>query len=182
MTPRSTSPTTARRRSRALTLLLALATALGIALVPGTASASGTVLPLADCYAQNSDGTLTVVFGYDNTTADTVTIPVGSSNTFNPTTYNSALPTTFDAGEHHGVFSVTFPQSELYNNPYWYLDGSTLGTATSVPACSASQLPMVANGAAVLALLALAGVVGALVVRRQRRPAVAVAVAVADRG
>ena len=168
MSPRSTPRPAGVRRPRAVALLLTLLAAVALSLVPGSASAAGTVVPLADCYTQNSDGTFTVVLGYRNTTTSVITIPAGPDNTFTPSTYNSSLPTTFQPGEQHGVAKVTITQAELYNNPSWYLDGTQLGTSTSVSACTSSQLPMLANGAVVVGLALLAGLVGLVVVRRQR--------------
>lgn len=175
MTPRTSPRPTGTRRPRSVAVLLAVLAAVALSLVPGSASATGRITPLADCYADNGNGTYTVVLGYRNNTNQTITIAAGPENTFSPAKYNSSLPTTFKPGEQHGVAKVTITGAELNSGPSWYVDGTKLSTnnAGSTPQCSASQLPMLANGAAVVAMVLLAGAVGVVVVRRQRRVTVA---------
>lgn len=171
MTPRNSPRPTGARRPRTVAVLLAVLAAVALSLVPGSASATYRITPLADCYADNGNGTYTVVLGYKNSTSQTITIPAGDNNTFSPSKYNSSLPTRFKPGEQHGVAKVTITQAELNSGPSWYVDGNRLSTsnASSATVCSASQLPMLANGAAVVLMVLLAGAVGVVVVRRQRR-------------
>lgn len=127
------------------------------------------IQPLADCYASNGDGSITVVLGYTNPGDTTVTIPAGPDNTFNPTSYNGSLPTTFSPGTHHGAASVTVAQADLGDQLSWTLEGTRLGTTTAVPQCSGTPLPMIASGGAVVGTFVLAGLVGAVVLRRAGR-------------
>jgi hypothetical protein len=155
--------------------LIAALSALAVWAVPGTAAAAKpTVTPLFDCYARNSDGSMTVILGYRSTYPNQASIPHGNQNSTNPSSYQTQMPTTFEAGTHHGVVSVRVTQADLAANPYWYLDGTTLyyqAAASASGICSRSQLPALANGAAVVVCLLVAGAVGALVVRRVRRTA-----------
>ena len=169
MTSRSTARTPGSRRPRATAVLITLLAALALSLVPGSASAAGTVTPLAECYTSNSDGTWSVVLGYTNNSSRTVTIATGSNNSFSPSGKNSSLPTTFKSGTQHSVARVVLTNAELNQGASWYLDGTRVSASSGLSPCTASQLPMLANGAAVVGLVVIAGVIGAVVVRRQRR-------------
>ncbi|MGY1802974.1 hypothetical protein ACI78T_06815 [Blastococcus sp. SYSU D00922] len=167
-TPRATARP--RRRLTRFALVAVLMT-LFVSAVPGTASAAG-IVPLAECYAQNSNGTFTVVLGYNSPYSSTRTIARGWNNYATPSTYTSQLPTTFKPGLQRGAAKLTVTQTDLYSgNVSWYLDGNTLNTwnAGSIPVCTSAQLPAYANGAALVVLLLAAGAVGVLVVRRVRR-------------
>lgn len=144
--------------------------AVGLVLAPGTAWAGPTysVVPLLDCVRTNGDGTWTAVFGYENTTQSTVSIPVGPDNKVTPTTYAAAQPTTFSPGVHHGVFTVTVSGG---GGPTWHLDRDDLAARESDgPVCPpTTQLPADGNGTGAAVALGAAGVVGAAVLYRFRR-------------
>jgi hypothetical protein len=164
-----------RNRSRAWSALVAVLTAVLVSALPGTASATTvtpTITPILDCYASNSDGSMTVILGYQSTYSTTKTIAQGTNNYTNPASYGPQMPTVFNPGTHHGVLHVRVAPADLYGNPYWYLDGTTLdyrATAYTSGICSPSQLPAFANGAALVVGLLVAGAIGVLVVRRVRR-------------
>jgi hypothetical protein len=167
----SRSSTARRGSARALHLSLAVGVAaVGLVAVPATASASpaGTVTPVLDCYVDNRDGSWTAVFGYRNTTATPVTIPVGPDNKVTPTTYGTPQPTTFQPGLHHGVFSVTVTRGA---GPMWHLDQDNLAARRkSASACpSSTELPSEGNGTGPAIALAVAGAVGAVALHRARR-------------
>ena len=158
--------------------LLAVLLALVVSAVSGSASAAPpwarqSVVPLVDCYAQNSDGSYTVILGYRSSYTATKAIPLGTNNYVTPSTYTSQLPTVFAPGEQHGAAKLTISAWDMNNsNPTWYLDGTTLSysTASATAAlCSSAQLPALANGGALVVLLLVAGAVGMLVVRRVRQ-------------
>jgi len=162
-----------RRRLCRFALVAVLMT-LFVSAAPGTASAAG-VVPLVDCYVQNSNGTFTVILGYNSPYTSTTTIPRGTRNYATPSTYTSQLPTVFKRGEQHGVAKLTISANDMYyGNASWYLDGNTLNywSAGNVAICTSAQLPAFANGAALVVLLLGAGAVGVVVVRRVRRVAV----------
>jgi hypothetical protein len=156
---------------RAVRVSLAVGVAaVGLVAAPGTAAAQGTVTPVLDCYVDNRDGSWTAVFGYRNTTAGPVTIPVGPDNKVTPTTYGTPQPTTFQPGLHHGVFSVTVTRGA---GPMWHLDQDNLAARRrSAPVCpSSTELPSEGNGTGPAIALAVAGAVGAVAVHRSRRRA-----------
>jgi hypothetical protein len=167
----STSPSARRGTARAGRVALAVGVAaVGLLATPGTASAQGRVTPVLDCYVDNRDGSWTAVFGYQNTTSTTVTIPVGPDNKVTPTTYGTPQPTTFAPGLHHGAFSVTVTRGA---GPMWHLDQDNLAARKkSTSACpSSTELPSDGNGTGPAIALAVAGVVGAVAVHRSRRRA-----------
>jgi hypothetical protein len=168
-----------RRRPLVWSAFVAVLAAVFISAVPGTASAATQkVTPLLDCYQQNSDGSVTVVLGYSSTYTTTKTFTAGSSSNYSsPSSYNSSMPTSFAPGAHHLVLTLRLPPSVVYGNPSWTLDGTTLNylsMAQLAGTCTPSQLPAMANGAALaVGLVVLAGV-GVLVVRLVRRNRAAV--------
>jgi hypothetical protein len=162
---------TARRRGARLALLAAGAV-LSLTAAPGVAAAApaGSVVPLLDCVRANGDGTWTALFGYDNRTRSTVTIPVGPDNKLTPTSYGTPQPTRFAPGVHHGVFVAPVTRGA---GPMWHLDRTNLAArAGSGPACPGStELPQEGNGTGAAIALAVAGAVGAVAVHRARRRA-----------
>lgn len=164
-----------RRLPRRLTwpALVAVMTAVGVAVAPGVASAAApTVTPLLDCYLHNGDGSVTLVLGYTSTYPNQVSIPLTNKKNFTePHTFSSALPTRFQKGTHHGVVTLRVTPDELAGLS-WFLDGTTLDLAAATRGatqCSATQLPALANGAAVVLGVGLAGVAGVVMARRARR-------------
>lgn len=161
------------RRLRAAAMVAAIVAGLVFAM-PGTASAAyPQVVPLVNCYYQNTDGSITVVLGYRSTYTSTQRIAVGSRNYASPYRFSSSLPTTFKSGTNNGVATLRIPASEL-SGASWYLDGTRLNywsARYNVPVCTQAQLPGFANGAALTVLLLAAGIAGVLVVRRVRRTA-----------
>jgi hypothetical protein len=159
--------------------LVALIAVGGLLALPGTASAKGTVVPLLDCVVLDRDGSWTAVFGYENTSSSTVTIPTGARNKVTPVPYGTPQPTTFRPGTHHGAFTVPVTRGA---GPMWHLDGTNLaarrGTATACP--PATELPEEGNGTGPAIGLAAAGVVGAVLVHRANRRARALATATQD--
>jgi hypothetical protein len=167
----SRSSAAGQRRVHVVRVALAAVIALvGLVVLPGTASAKAGVTPLLDCSVVNKDGSWTAVFGYDNPTAATVTIPKGSDNKVTPVTYGAPQPITFKPGVHHGAFSVTVTRGA---GVMWHLDGQNLAArAGTAPPCPPStELPEEGNGTGPAIVLVAAGVVGAVAVLRVRRRA-----------
>jgi hypothetical protein len=171
-TPRSTGgrPTAWLRRRLVWPALMAAFAAVLVSATPGIASAStGTVTPLLDCYAQNSDGSYTVILGYTNTNPGTTNIPIGTNNYTYPTSYQSQMPTRFTSGTHHAVVTVRVSQADVYNNARWYLDGHTLNYLQAAYAsgiCTPQQLPALGNGTGLVVALLIGGVAGVVIIRR----------------
>jgi hypothetical protein len=171
----------AGRRARRLAVRVALAAGmvtLSLFGAPGQASAAGTLTPLLDCIVQNSNGTVTAVLGFSNTTGHTVNIKYGDNNVITPSTFDRTQPTHFKAGTRHGVFSVTLTYNDFWSSPSWRLNGHTLdyydaGHAVTCP--PGTTMPATGNGTGPALALVAAGVVGMLFVRRDVRRARAAA-------
>jgi hypothetical protein len=84
------------------------------------------VWPILEYVADNGDGTSTAYFGYENTEAQAVTIPLGPDNRFSPVPLSRGQPTTFQPGRStpypHASFSVVFEGGTLT----WSLKGRTV--------------------------------------------------------
>ncbi|WP_336026628.1 hypothetical protein [Geodermatophilus sp. FMUSA9-8] len=175
--PRHGRRTSSRTPVRLLaTAAVAALVALLVALVPGTAAAAPNrsdppdVVPVLDCVLTRADGSWTAVFGYDNRTGATVTIPVGPANQVTPTRYGTPQPTTFEPGLRRGVFAVTVTGG----GPMWHLGSTNLAARQGDAACPPStQMPADGNGAGLPIVLAAAGGAAALLLARARRRAVA---------
>ena len=132
-----------RTRQGVLVGLMAL---VALLVGPGVAQAAGTVTPTVSCYQPNSDGSVSVLLGYRNSSSVTQTVPLGPDNVINPSRYNGQQPTTFAPGDHPGSFALTIPGSEIYS-ANWWLDGSAVTSGTSVSQCPAgTSLPADGNG------------------------------------
>ena len=168
----------ARASRGALVAVLAL---IGLAASPGMASAAATytVKPVLNCYKENADDSWTVVVDYVNSSRKTVNIPRGADNQAYPSKFASLPPTSFKPGTVNGAFTAVVSLSDLYAGARWVLDGYTLdyrAAAYSSQVCpSSTELPEEGNGTGPAIGLAVAGVVGAVLVRRARKRALAVA-------
>ena len=149
---------------------------------PGPASATGTVRPLLDCVKPNSNGSITAVLGYSNTTGRSQTIPFGYNNVITPSTYDKVQPTTYRSGTYHGVFAVTIAQSDFRSDPTWRLNGDVINylDVTSNPCPPGTTMPSVGNGTGAAIGLGVAGVLGVFLIRRYVRRAQAAAPTLED--
>lgn len=152
------------RRVLAVAALLALT----VVMTPGTASAGPyDVTPVLNCVMRHSNGSFTAVLGYHNTTSQTQRVPVGSMNKMSPSPAGVTLPTTFSPGRHSGVLSITLPR---YNVVIWQVGWRFLTITENSAACPPStQMPAEGNGLGPVVGLGIAGVLGAIVIRRVRR-------------
>ena len=144
-------------------------TGLTLMLTPTTAVAAGPadVDPVLNCVTQHANGSWTAVLGYHNRSGSRMAIG-SSANQLIPGKYKDALPTTFDTGLRNGAFSITFPKS---SGATWRLGDDSLSiTSDAAAACPPStQMPGEGNGLGPVVGLGIAGVLGALVIRRVRR-------------
>ncbi|WP_409331127.1 hypothetical protein [Trujillonella humicola] len=148
--------------------------ALMMIFTPGTASASGTVTPIVDCYRYNGDGTYWIVLGYSNTTGSQKTYPYGTANQVYPTRLQGQQPRQFAAGTVHGTWRVLLTHSEIfYQDARWILNGQTLRYSYYVQYATVcpptTVLPADGNGTGTAVALGAAGAVGAAVLYRFRR-------------
>ncbi|MGY1774107.1 hypothetical protein [Blastococcus sp. SYSU D00813] len=141
---------------------------------PGTASATGTVSPIVDCYRDNGDGTYWVVLGYNNTTGRQQIYNYGTANQVYPTRLQGQQPKQFATGTVHGTWRVLLTHSEIfYQDARWVLNGQTLRYSYYVQYATVcpptTVLPADGNGTGTAVALGAAGVVGATVLYRFRR-------------
>ena len=164
---RTANPAGRRTRQAVLVGLVAL---VGLLVAPGVAQAAGTVTPTVSCYQPNSDGSVSVLLGYNNSSTVTQTIPRGASNVITPSRYDGTQPTVFAPGNHPGSFALTVGSADAYS-ANWTLDGSSLSSATTVSQCPAgTSLPADGNGLGMTMVMLVAGAFAAvaLVVSRRR--------------
>jgi LPXTG-motif cell wall-anchored protein len=153
---------------------------------PGIASATttGDVTPMLDCYTYNSNGTYTVILGYTSTFPGNKNFAQGSSTNYaTPSKYNSVLPTSFKSGTNHAVVRVDVSAYEVNSGASWFLNGHQLNYLAAAQAsgvCSpGTTLPASGNGTGIAVALGAGGVVGAVFLRRFRKRAARCAAVVA---
>ena len=90
------------------------------------------ISPIVECIAINSRGGYTANFGYLNSNAITIAIPVSAPlNYFNPGPTDRRQPSVFRPGRHTFVFAIDFNGSALV----WTLNGRTSTASASGPGC-----------------------------------------------
>ncbi len=81
-----------------------------------------TVTPVFEGWYRNPDGTFSLSFGYFNRNyEETLDIPVGPDNFFEPGPADRGQPTHFEPRRHWGVFAVTVPEDFGYERLVWTL-------------------------------------------------------------
>ncbi len=129
------------RRLRLLSLVPALLVVVGLMPAASASSTTGLV-PLLDCVTYSSGAnTLTATFGYVNTNAAQMDLPIGGDNFFTPGPVFQGQPVTFLPGVNHGVFQVTFPLGTV-SAETWTLAGTSV-TASNDPKsyCAGGAVP-----------------------------------------
>ena len=93
----------------------------------------GNVTPVAECKISQPNGTFEAVFGYNaSSLLGSVSIPIGTNNTFTPSPATRGQPTTFLAGRQHAQFMVPFNGLALT----WALDGARTTASVALPECT----------------------------------------------
>jgi hypothetical protein len=145
------SPARAFRAAAAVVLGAAFAfmTATGAAASP--APAPSPLTPLVDCVSSAPGATpdaFTVVFGYLNASAASVTLTQGTAqNTFSRGG-DRGQPTTFEPGTHHAVFATTF--AGAVGDLGWTLGDTTVTVGPSTPSCETATTVTVSAPATVV--------------------------------
>lgn len=122
----------ARRTVSALFAALVLIFALSAARAQTPTPPS--IAPLIDCIGTDSSGATTAFFGYTSTYEYRQIILIGQRNYFSPASPNQGEPTSFDLGEHHAAFSVSFYLAD-FPALDWNLDGKRVTVAADSPQC-----------------------------------------------
>jgi hypothetical protein len=147
------------RRPRARSVAGVAVVAAGLVLsAPAAAFAASPVTPTIGCYWANPDGSFTFSVGYVNSSATTVTYPVGSLNYVTPAPQDRGQPTVFQPGTHTNVWAPTVTAFEMANNPNWVVNGVSASYAGAIPACATK--PVDVSGSSIGYLSATAVIVG----------------------
>ena len=118
----------------------------GQAILPVQAHAA--IEPVVTCWT-DSTGTdlVTIRFGYSNTDAGAVTIPIGIDNFLSVASSAPPQPVTFEPGTHADAFLVTVPAAEA-SSVEWTVDGTTAAVNLATdPECSSCFCPAGPEGA-----------------------------------
>jgi hypothetical protein len=119
-------------------ICLVLAAAFGVVIATPTSSdAASPPVPFVDCVTSLGGNAVAVYFGYSNTSASSIDIPVGANNLVDPGTPFQGQPETFNQGTYNRVFRSVF-DSTLFPGATWTLNGQTVfGSLGTSPACQA---------------------------------------------
>ena len=119
-------------RAGAVCALMAVAVGTASAQPPGSLRAFGSpVAPMFEGWYRNGDGTATVLVGFFNANSEeTVEIPVGELNRFEPGPEDRGQPTHFPPGRSWGVLSINVP-GDFDGDLRWVLSAN--GQPTSIP-------------------------------------------------
>ena len=114
-----------------------------------------TVEPILECVLPNNDGTLTALFGYNNTNGRVARVPYGPKNRMTPTHYDGAQPEKYglpianerhdsrDPGRSHPfpsyVFATVFDQGE---EVAWTLGSRTVTASAASARCYPTSTPI----------------------------------------
>ncbi len=101
--------------------------------------------PILECVVRHSHNSYTAYFGYKNETNKTITVPVGSKNSFSPSPQNRNQPTVFPKGRSphypNAAFSVPFNGSSLT----WSLRGPNSDTKAVTARSSSNRCEATPN-------------------------------------
>jgi hypothetical protein len=113
------------------------------------------LVPALDCVSENSDGTLTAFFGYENDNGVSITVPLGPKNAL-PLDPNGYRPTLFEPGVHHFAFGADFAPSQtlVYTLSPASSPSTTLNVDASSKRCGVADQPSALCGQSCRAQLA----------------------------
>lgn len=94
------------------------------------------VIPYMEGWYGNTDGSVTVSFGYHNRNEDKVRVPRGEGNRIEPVQLDGMQPEYYFPGRHHGVFAVTIPASMADGSVWWHI--ASAGQHLKVPGDNSS--------------------------------------------
>ena len=113
-----------------------------------------TVEPILECVLPNDDGTLTALFGYNNTNGRVARVPYGTENRMTPARYDGAQPEKYglpianerhdnrDPGRSHPfpsyVFATVFEDGAEVS---WTLGSRTITASAASPRCYPTSTP-----------------------------------------
>ncbi len=136
---------------------------------PASAFAATTVTPTVACYWSNPDGSFTFSVGYINSSAASVTYPVGPLNYVTPSPQDRGQPRVFLPGTHNNVWAPTVSAADMGNNPNWYVNGVATSYAGNIPACASKPVSVSGSTTGYLTATGAIVAIGAYVLSMPRR-------------
>jgi hypothetical protein len=94
--------------------------------------------PTFSCVWHDTGGNWTAVFGYQNTSAYQITVPVGSQNFMSPGLGDDGQMTVYPNGTQANAFTVPFSPPHLT----WTLVGKTSTATSNDKTCDSPPVPM----------------------------------------
>lgn len=134
------------------------------------AAPNKSLTPYVSCYFDNRNGTITVSVGVTNSTASTVTAPVGPDNHITVGAQDRGQPTSFLPGKHDNIWAATVTYDEIGQGIDWSLTGNT-ATIASFDECATKPVPANGNTIAMVAFGAASAVVGGIFLNGRRKRA-----------
>lgn len=125
--------------------------------------------PMIECVWVNTNGTRSVVWGYDNPSTSTLIIDVGNKNKMSPGGPDLGQPTVFLPGGQRNAFVTTISGTSLS----WRLGNNDADLSSATAACATKPVPFIGN-MAVLALYVLFVAIAIPLLLRARRPVLSV--------
>jgi hypothetical protein len=108
------------------------------------ATPNGSIVPFMNCYWDNGNGTYAASVGYNNKNSTTQTLPVGTSNRFQPGAQYRGQPTVFLTGIRNNVFVVNATAADVASGLNWYLTGNIVVISTPIK-CATKPVSQVGN-------------------------------------
>jgi hypothetical protein len=124
-----------------------------------------TLTPVVECVWVETNGTRTVVWGYDNPSSTVLHIDPGNKNGLSPGPDDQGQPTEFLTGRRLNVFTTNVPGTSAS----WRLGNNTAALSPSTAACPTKPVPQVGNTLALALYLLAMAVAVPFAVRPRRR-------------
>jgi hypothetical protein len=106
---------------------------------------SNPLTPVLTCMDKVATNTYKAHFGYNNTSARSVQVPIGALNFFVPLPKGQGQPTSFEPGNHPDVFTVNFSTRDGWDRLAWWLSGRRALATRTTPICAPPPPQCTAN-------------------------------------
>jgi hypothetical protein len=123
-----------------------------------------TLVGLAECVWVETNGSRTVVWGYNNPSTSVLNIDIGNKNSMSPGAADQGQPTTFLIGMHHNAFVTNFTGTSTS----WRLGNDTISVSASTPACATKPVPLIGDVTALVVYLLLLSLAVPAAIRPRR--------------
>jgi len=100
---------------------------------------SNPLTPVLSCMDRVATNTYKAHFGYTNSSARSVRVPIGALNFFVPLPKGQGQPIDFAPGNHPDVFTVSFSTRDGWDRLAWWLSGRRALATKNTPICAPPQ-------------------------------------------